>query len=295
MQDDVASDTADLLVDCHAPHGEGPTWDARHNRVLWVSIVQGTVYTLDPRSGATEQFQIGQPVGAIVPRAAGGYALAVEHGFAVLDELGEEIRSIASIEQGGPAYRTNDAKCDPAGRFWAGTMAYDETPGAGALYRLDPGRPVQTILSHVTISNGLGWSPDNRRMYYIDTPTGGVDVFDYDAASAGITNRRRLVEIPAEQGHPDGMTVDAEGYLWVALWGGSAVHRYTPEGALERIVRVPARFTTSCVFGGIHLSELYITSAAHASPESRDDSPAAGDLFVYRPGVVGLATNAFAG
>jgi sugar lactone lactonase YvrE len=282
---------AEVAVDCHAPHGEGPTWDARNGKLVWVSIPQGTVYTLDPVTGRTEQFDVGQPIGAIVPRAAGGYCLAVEHGFAVVDRLGEPSRKIASIAQDGPAYRMNDAKCDVGGRFWAGTMAYDETPGCGALYRLSIEGVVEKILSPVTISNGLGWSPDNSRMYYIDTPTSGVDVFDFDVDSGGITNRRRLITVPSEAGHPDGMTVDSEGYLWVALWGGGAVHRYAPDGILERTLQVPATNVSSCVFGGADLANLYITTAAHPAPDNIDEHEHAGALFVYRAGVTGLPTN----
>jgi sugar lactone lactonase YvrE len=289
------TESAAVAVDCHAPHGEGPTWDARRGLVVWVSIMQGTVYTLDPGNGHTEQFEVGEPIGAIVPRASGGYCLAVEHGFAAVGELGEQVQPIASIQQDGPAYRMNDAKCDPAGRFWAGTMAYDETPGCGVLYRLSIEGQVETMLSPVTISNGLGWSPDNTRMYYIDTPTAGVDVFDYDLSTGKITDRRRLITVPAGVGHPDGMTVDAEGYLWVALWGGGAVHRYAPDGTLERIVQVPATNTSSCVFGGADLADLYITSAAHPSPDNWDKHEHAGDLFVYRPGVSGLPTNSYRG
>lgn len=284
---------AEVAVDCHAPHGEGPTWDARSGRVVWVSIPQGTVYTLDPITGRTVQFSVGQPLGAIVPRAAGGYCLAVEHGFAVVQELGEPTQSIASISQEGPAYRMNDAKCDTSGRFWAGTMAYDETPGCGVLYRLSLEGRVETMLSSVTISNGLGWSPDNTRMYYIDTPTSGVDVFDYDSSTGAIDNRRRLITVPSDAGHPDGMTVDSEGYLWVALWGGGAVHRYAPDGSLDRIVQVPATNTSSCAFGGADLTDLYITTAAHPAPDNVDEHEHAGALFVYRPGVAGLPTNSY--
>jgi sugar lactone lactonase YvrE len=286
---------AEVAVDCHAPHGEGPTWDARSGQMVWVSIPQGTVYTLDPVTGRTEQFSVGQPLGAIVPRTAGGYCLAVEHGFAAVEELGESTQSIASISQEGPAYRMNDAKCDTSGRFWAGTMAYDETPGCGVLYRLSIEGHVETMLSSVTISNGLGWSPDDTRMYYIDTPTSGVDVFDYDSSTGAIDNRRRLITVPSDAGHPDGMSVDSEGYLWVALWGGGAVHRYAPDGTLDRSVQVPATNTSSCAFGGANLTELYITTAAHPAPDNIDHHEHAGALFVYRPGVSGLPTNGYNG
>jgi sugar lactone lactonase YvrE len=190
--------------------------------------------------------------------------------------------------------RSNDAKADPAGRLWLGTMPYDESPGAAALYRLDPGAagPIR-VLGDVTISNGLGWSLDASTMYYIDTATGRVDTFDYDIGTGAIAGRRPFVEIDPADGHPDGMCVDAEGAIWVALWQGSAVRRYTPDGRLDRVVPTPTPKTTSCAFAGDGYRLLIITTAAMGRPAA---DTAAGLTYAYEPGdVVGRPVDRYAG
>ena len=185
--------------------------------------------------------------------------------------------------------RMNDGGCDPDGRFYCGSMAYDQSAGAAALYRLDPDRSVHVVLEGLTISNGLEWSPDGARAYYVDTATRRLDVFDYDLAS-GLSGRRPLVEIG---GDPDGLTVDARGGVWVALCGGGAVHGYTPEGGLAEVVDVPTPKVTACTFGGPRLDELYITtSREHVDPA---DDPLAGALFRAEVGVAGLPARGFAG
>jgi sugar lactone lactonase YvrE len=188
----------------------------------------------------------------------------------------------------------NDGACDPAGRFWAGTMALDERPGAGALYRLDLDLTVHTMLTEVTISNGIDWSLDGRRMYYVDSPTGRIDVCDFDPGTGAITNRRPFVTVPAEAGIPDGITVDAAGFVWLALWGGAALRRYAPDGGLERTVNLPVSHPTSCAFGGPDLDELYVTSARRPlSSDERSRQPQAGGLLRLRPGVAGRVPNLF--
>jgi sugar lactone lactonase YvrE len=188
----------------------------------------------------------------------------------------------------------NDGKCDGAGRFWAGTMSPER--GDARLYRLDPDRSVRTMVEGVTCSNGLGWSLDERTMYYIDTPTRRIDAFDYDAPTGDISRRRTLIEVPREHGSPDGMALDESGCLWVAFWGGGAVRRYTPQGVLDRTVEVDATNVTSCAFGGSDRSELYITTAGgKPSPAEREARPHAGGVFVTRPGVKGMPVSAFAG
>jgi sugar lactone lactonase YvrE len=203
---------------------------------------------------------------------------------------------IASVEADRRDERMNDGKCDRAGRFWAGTMALDERAGAGALYRLDVDRRVSMVLSGVTVSNGLDWTDDGRVMYFIDSPLQTVDVCDVDPESGAISNRRPFVRIPPAQGTPDGLTVDAEGGVWVALWGGGAIHRYRSDGSLDAVIRMPTTHPTSCTFGGADLGDLYITTAAiRLSPLERSQQPGAGGLFRVRPGISGRPAQRYRG
>jgi sugar lactone lactonase YvrE len=186
----------------------------------------------------------------------------------------------------------NEGGCDPDGRFYCGSMAYDQRPGAGALYRLDPDYSVHVVLENVTISNGLEWSPDGSRAYYNDTPTQRIDVFDYDGES-GLTGRRPFAEIPTEAGGPDGLTVDEEGGVWVALYGGGAVRRYNPEGVLDEVIEVPAKQVTACTFGGSDLDQLFITTSREGLGSG--DDPLAGSVFRSAVGVASLPVREFAG
>ncbi|GAC1446036.1 MAG: SMP-30/gluconolactonase/LRE family protein [Chloroflexota bacterium] len=286
----------ELIVDAHAVVGEGPVWDSAEGSLVWVDIPAGRVHRYNPRTGENSTITVSQPVGAAVPRASGGLVLAVRDGFAALDTTTGQMQMIADVEADNPKNRMNDGNCDSSGRFWAGTMEFDGAPGQGSLYRLNTDHTVHRVLSDLAISNGIDWSPDNRTMYFVDTRTHGVDVFDYDSQSGAIENRRRLVTIPEDKGSPDGMRVDSEGCLWVALWGGWAVHRYTPTGELERVVPVPASCVSCCAFGGADLTDLYITTASRdLTPGERKDQPHAGGLFRYRPDVVGKAPFSYGG
>jgi sugar lactone lactonase YvrE len=288
--------TAELLFDGHAILAEGPVYSAADHALLWIDIESHLIHRLELTSRDKAEMNVGQAVGAVVLRAGGGLAIALRDGFAVTDRWGGAPTLIASPEKDKPENRMNDGKCDRAGRFWAGTMAFQATPGAGALYRLDPDHSARTMLTGVTISNGLAWSLDDKEMYYIDTPLARVDVFDFDAPSGAIHNRRTLFEVPKENGAPDGMTIDAEGCLWVAHWGGGAVRRYTPKGVVDRTIEVPASKVTSCTFGGGDLSDLYITTASIGlSAEQKSEQPHAGGIFVARTGVKGTSGYLFKG
>lgn len=281
---------ADLALDAKAELAEGPCWLADRGLLAWVDITPGLVHLFDPSTAADRTLEIGQPVGAVVPADDGHLALAVRDGFALLDPDDGTIEMLAEAERELPQNRMNDGKCDAAGRFWAGTMALDGRPGAAALYRLDPNRHVERMVAGVGISNGLGWSRDNRLMYYIDTLLGRVDVFDFDLTSGAIENRRLFAEVQGG-GAPDGMAVDADGGLWVAVWGGAKVLHFLPDATLAAEIALPVSQVTSCCFGGPELRDLYITTAWQGlTDDSRSREPLAGGIFRSQPGVRGLAT-----
>lgn len=282
---------AELVLDARAELGEGPLWDARTGELLWVDIMAGLVHRFHPPSGADRVFGVGQPVGVVVPRAGGGYAFALRDGFAVGDAGAVSV--VAPIEADRPDIRMNDGACDSRGRFFAGTMQLEYERGAAALFRLDPSGAAEPVVTGVTVSNGIAWSPDDATMYYVDTPTRGIDAFDYDAETGAVAARRRLATIERGAGFPDGLVVDAEGCLWVALWEGSAVRRYAPDGTHVGTVDVPTARVTKPAFGGEGLGDLYITTAAPDEPD--DTQPHAGGVFWVRPGVGGLTASAYAG
>jgi sugar lactone lactonase YvrE len=285
---------AELVLDAHAGLGEGPVWDPALRRLIWVDITGANVHRYDPERGRDESTDVGQPVGAAACRGAGALMLALRDGFGRLDLDRGELELVVELEADLPGNRMNDGACDSRGRFWAGTMAFAGDRPSGALYRLDPDLSVTRVLGDLTISNGIAWSPDERFMYFIDSPTYRVDVFDYDVEGGEIANRRTLFELSRRGGLPDGMTVDAEGLLWIAFWGAGAVRRYTPEGHLSAVIEIPASLATSCAFGGPDLQDLYITSAAGPlDPERAAKEPHAGGLFRARPGVAGLPPHGF--
>jgi sugar lactone lactonase YvrE len=274
--------------------GECPIWLADEQKLMWIDGTAGRIQTLDPSTGQVTGIDVGKTVGSIAPAASGSVIAALTHEFTLFDQSGRPTL-LATVEKDLTGNRMNDGKCDSRGRFWAGSWTIDLTPKA-ALYRLDADSNVDVLLEPVTCSNGIGWSPDDRLMYYVDSTTSRVDVFDFDAESGDITRRRAFVEIPESTGMPDGLTVDADGCVWLCLWGGSAVHRYDPNGRLDIVLELPTANVTSCTFGGRDLRDLYITSAR----EDLDDAalasqPEAGSVFVCRPGPTGLEPNAFAG
>ncbi len=285
--------TAELVLDSQAELGEGPHWDAVAGELLWVDIPAGAVHRFDPATGTDRSFSAGELVGAAVPREAGGFALALRDSFATVDENGSGLHRLTAVEADRPETRMNDGACDSAGRFWAGTASVTEDEPTGSLYRLTPGGELATMLTAVTISNGIGWSPDDTLMYYVDTPRQLLEAFDFDAGEGTISGRRPVAAIDPDDGHPDGLTVDADGCIWVALWDGSALRKYTPGGELVGIVDVPADRPTSCAFGGPELDVLYITSACKDPGRFRRSN--GGGVFAVRTGSRGFPSNAFAG
>jgi sugar lactone lactonase YvrE len=266
-------------------------------------MLDGDVLTLFPRNGAPWNGSAGDPgeprrhhlaaVAAVIrPRSSGGFVVAVERGFVLVDDELRETERLPALWN-DRSIRMNEGGCDPYGRFYCGSMAYDQRPGAGTVYRLDPDLSVEPVMEDVTISNGIVWSLDGAHVYYIDTPTQRIDLFDADAATGALTGRRPFVQIDPADGAPDGMTIDVEGGLWVALWGGSEVRRYSPTGTLDARITLPASRVTACTFGGPDLRDLYITTSQLEIAEGAE--PAAGALFRANPGVAGLAPLPFRG
>jgi sugar lactone lactonase YvrE len=269
-------------------HGEGPAWSPRWGGLRWVDMLAGDVLTLR-EDGEVERRHVGEVAAVVRPRRDGGAVLGVERGFA-LEEPDGMLRRLDPLWS-DDSVRMNEGGCDPDGRFYCGSMGWDQRPGVGSLYRLDPDGSVRVVLTDVTISNGLEWSPDGSLAYYVDTPSGRVDVFDYDH-DHGLTGRRPFVA-PDSDGHPDGLTVDAEGGVWVALYDGGAVHRYTAEGTLSEVVEVPTAKVTACTLGGPRLDQLFITTSAENLEPGSD--PLAGCLFTADVGVLGRPVREFAG
>lgn len=285
---------AELVLDARAELAECPRWDNDHERLLWVDINAGALHRLDPVSGHDECWQLGQAVGAVALRERGGVVLAVRDGFALFDFA--DLTLVAPVEADQPASRMNDGACDASGRFLAGTMACDATPGAGALYCLRPDLTVVQLIGGTTIPNGIGWSPDGATMYFADSATGRVDRFSYDLESGRLGPPRSWLRIIDVEGVPDGLTVDADGAIWVCVWGAGEVRRYAPDASLLAVVELPVPQPSACVFGGSQLDELYITTAwEDLGVERRAASASSGGIFRATPGVHGRPTRRFAG
>ncbi len=285
----------DVVLDARAEVGEGPIWDDRLERLIWVDIYRGAVHLLDPASGLDEAVSAGQTVGVAVPSQRGDVVMAVRDGFQRLDLASGTSEWLADVERELSGNLMNDGACDQAGSFIAGTANEAEEPGRAGLYRLREDHSVEQLLGGVTLSNGIDWSPDGRRMYYVDSALQRIEVFDY-APDSPLENRRVLVDIPPGQGMPDGLTVDADGFLWLAMWEGSAVHRFAPDGTLDRVIELPVSQVTSCAFGGKNLDQLFVTSASWQFDQAAWlREPHAGAVFAVEAGAVGQSPTRFAG
>lgn len=277
---------AERLTDAVAHHAEGPCWWPGWGGLRWVDMLAGDVLALSS-DGTITRTHVGDVAAMIRPRAGGGAVIAVERGLAFADEdwRVDPLRPMWSTD----SVRMNEGGVAPDGSLYVGSMAYDHTEGAASLYRVGADLTAATALASVTISNGIDWSPDGRLAYYDDTPTGRITAFDWSPAE-GLSHGRVFAEV---DGHPDGLTVDAEGGVWTALFGGSRVERRSPDGTLDAVIEVGARQVTACTFGGEDLDELYITTSRERLADGED--PAAGSLFVARPGVRGKAVTPFGG
>ena len=303
-----AIEIADLAVRARDLIGEGPAWDTRGQRLLWVDQERGLVHEARAeRSGWTETRRWGleRRLAAVLPRACGGMIVAGGNEVFALDECGGTA-PIARLDIERGRARINDAKCDPQGRLWAATLTADFEPGASALYRIDPGGRVERVLDGITIGNGLEWSPDGAFLYFVDSLTLSIDRFLFDGGSGTVSDRKTLVAFARGDGAPNGLTVDIDGNLWAAATGAGEVRCYTPDGRLVRRIRISTPGATSCAFGGPDGDHLFITSLGRRMPDvarsiglteamMTNDGPGAGALFVCRPGVRGRPATAFAG
>jgi len=284
--------------------GEGPCWDERSGHLYWIDILGPYIHRFDPSDGSVKTWSTGQAIGCLALRESSGLVCAMEQGIYSFDpERGAFARLIGRPDADLANNRFNDGKCDPNGRFIAGTMSQDENEGhgdktpAGTLFRVNPDWSVKALLKNVSISNGLAWSSDGRTLYFIDSPTRQVRAFDYDPKAGEIGKQRVAVDFHKESGIPDGMTIDAEGRLWIAHWAGWRVSCWNPVSGekLEEIM-LPCQNVTCCAFGGCDLTDLYITTAVIGLDQDQQASqPDAGSLFCIKTQVPGLAPHRFAG
>jgi sugar lactone lactonase YvrE len=287
---------ADVAVPAGCELAEGPVWDADRQLLLWVDILAGDVHTVDPAAGTRSQFSVGVPVGAVGLTTGGGLVLAVVDGFARCDADGQHLTRLRGPATDPAAVRFNDGKPDPWGGFCAGTMRWRNGTEPGSLYRLGPDGVVTELVTGVGVSNGLDWTDDRRGCYYVDSPSGGVDLFAVDPHTGALSGRRRFADIPEQLGCADGLTIDIEGAVWVAVWGAGEVRRYLADGRLEAVVRLPVSQVSSVAFGGPDLGTLFITSAHEDfTPAQLRAEPHAGDIFCCAPGVTGRLPFRYAG
>lgn len=283
-----------VVLEARARLGEGPVWDERTQSLFWVDIYNHRVHQYFPDRGAGRVFDVGDVVGCVALTRADALLVALRHRIARLDLVSGRLDVLATLEDADATCRFNDGKCDPQGRFWVGTASRE--PGRAALYRFDADGSLRVMETGLTISNGLGWSPDGGTFYLTDSPARTIYAYDFDAARGEIRNRRAFAELAGADSVPDGLAVDAEGCLWSAQWDGGCVLRLGADGRERQRLELPVVRPTSCAFGGAELRDLYITSASVAlSEEQLEQSFHSGDLFCVRLEVAGLPPHRFAG
>jgi sugar lactone lactonase YvrE/DNA-binding IclR family transcriptional regulator len=294
-------DERQFEVRCAAPLrtllGEGPSWSPRDSALYWVDILAPAVHRFDPSTGVDQEVKLGAMVSAVIPRATGGLLVATPTGLMTLDMQSKALSFFCHPEADRPGNRYNDGKCDRMGRLWIGTLDIGVAANRGSLFRVDADGSWKKMDTGFTVANGLGWSPDNSVMYFTDTPRRTIYAYDFDLLTGTITNRRPFITLDVSDGTPDGLTVDEEGCLWVAVWDAWRVSRYSPQGEELLRIRMPVPRPTSCCFGGPNLDTLYITSAAvRLNEQALAAAPMSGALFSVRvPGVRGLPDTSFAG
>jgi sugar lactone lactonase YvrE len=275
---------------------EGPLWSAREGRLYWVDILAPAIHRFDPLSGRNEERALDRLVSAVAERRSGGLVALTQHGLETLDFASGRLSPLVRPEADNPEHRFNDGKCDAAGRLWAGTMRLDASAADGSLYRIDASLRAQRMDGGFTVSNGLDWSPDGRRLYFADSAAGHVYAYDFASRDGTLGERRVLVALRPEDGRPDGLAVDSAGTIWVAIWDGWSVRRYAPDGRLLEIVRLPVPRPTSLCFGGADLKTLFVTSARVRLPAHvLAEAPLSGSLFAMPVDTPGRPAHFFAG
>ena len=270
---------AEIAAELDCDLGEGPYWDNAQQELYFVDITKKQVKIFTPADSSVKTIQFDQVVSAVFLDQESELIVAARDGVFTASQDGALKTLLAPIEPDDSSIRTNDAKCDSTGRMWVGTMAFDFTPGVAALFSLDS-TGLREVVPELTIANGMGWSRDQKSMYFIDSPTGRVDIFDCNLQSGELKNRRPLITFDVAAGIPDGLTTDEDGGIWVAFFGGGEVRRFDPSGELTHVVTLPVKQVTSCCFGGKDMSELFITTARYAmNAESLAKEPLAGSLF----------------
>lgn len=274
----------DVVVKHSCTLAEGPVWDADRRAIYWIDIINGEIHEYETAENKHRTIQVHDLIGCIALSKSGNFVAALQKGFTFIDRKTGNVKMIADPEAHLPENRFNDGKCDPAGRFWAGSMSLSEEAKKGSVYVLEKDLSVTKKIEEATIPNGITWSPDHQIMYYIDTPTCEVAAFDFNKSTGSISNKRIVIQIPEQDGYPDGMTIDSEGMLWIAHWDGWQVTRWNPNtGEKLSSISFPVARITSCTFGGDQLQDLYVTSAkAGLTEEQLQQQPLAGVLFVVR-------------
>jgi sugar lactone lactonase YvrE len=294
----ISGDALRCVLPWEATVGESPVWSSAERRLYWIDIQGRRVHAFDPSIGTNTTFELPEIVTSVALRAAGGLLLTLEKDFALFDPTTKSLRRIGTVEVDVPNNRFNDGKCDPQGRFFAGTMdAKNWSAPAGHLFRMNADHSVTTVQSDVVCSNGCGWSPDGRTMYYIESFRYAVYAYDFEPETGALSNRRAFVAIDrGEGGFPDGMTVDSEGFVWCNLVGLGQIRRYDPQGRLERVLQLPVPRATDCTFGGRDGKTLFITSARETmTAEQLAAAPLSGSLFAYDSHTAGLPASPFMG
>src|SRR5262245_10774287 len=292
------ADEVRCVVEIRSELGEGPLWSEAEQALYWLDCLKPAVYRYDPAPGENRKLDLplDSAIGTIAFRRRGGYVMALESGIKVLEEDGKTVRLLCHPEKGRDENRYNDGKPDRSGRLFLGSLNKADRDPTGALYRINVDGSCRELDGPFVCANGMDWSLDNRIFYFVDTGSRNIFAYDYDPATGEIEHRRVLATIPAEEGSPDGLCLDSEGFLWVAHWNGWRISRFDPEGRRERQVRMPVPHPTCPCFGGANLDRLYVTSAAtDLDRATLEAAPLSGSLFVMEPGVKGLPPSRFEG